>query len=62
MLETTTATGKPWSVDSTRTTVCPWRPRAQVQLIGNLRAVLFIALPGEEQHFVIRVGCEEFFL
>lgn len=35
-------------------------PGAQVQLIGNLRAVLFIALPGEEQHFVIRVGAEEF--
>ena len=35
-------------------------PGAQVQLIGNLRAVLFIALPGEEQHFVIRVGCEDF--
>lgn len=31
-----------------------------MQLIGNLRAVLFIALPGEEQHFVIRVGCEDF--
>lgn len=35
-------------------------PGAQVQLIGNLRAVLFIALPGEEQHFVIRVGTEDF--
>ncbi len=35
-------------------------PGAQVQLIGNLRAVLFVALPGEEQHFVIRVGCEDF--
>lgn len=35
-------------------------PGAQVQLIGNLRAVLFIALPGEEQHFVIRVGSEDF--
>ena len=35
-------------------------PGAQVQLIGNLRAVLFIALPGEEQHFVIRVGAEDF--
>lgn len=35
-------------------------PGAQVQLIGNLRAVLFIALPGEEQHFVIRVGSENF--
>ena len=35
-------------------------PGAQVQLIGNLRAVLFVALPGEEQHFVIRVGAEDF--
>ncbi len=35
-------------------------PGAQVQLIGNLRAVLFIALPGEEQHFLIRVGAEDF--
>ena len=35
-------------------------PGAQVQLIGNLRAVLFLALPGEEQHFVIRVGSEDF--
>ncbi len=35
-------------------------PGAQVQLIGNLRAVLFVALPGEEQHFVIRVGSEDF--
>lgn len=35
-------------------------PGAQVQLIGNLRAVLFIALPGEEQHFIIRVGSEDF--
>lgn len=35
-------------------------PGAQVQLIGNLRAVLFVALPGEEQHFTIRVGSEDF--
>nr|WP_325184166.1 hypothetical protein [uncultured Oscillibacter sp.] len=35
-------------------------PGAQVQLIGNLRAVLFIALPGEERHFRIRVGAEDF--
>ncbi|MBR0282213.1 MAG: hypothetical protein IJQ81_11595, partial [Oscillibacter sp.] len=26
-------------------------PGAQIQLIGNLRAVLFLAFPGEEQHF-----------
>ena len=35
-------------------------PGAQVQLVGNLRAVLFLALPGEEQHFSIRVGSEDF--
>lgn len=35
-------------------------PGAQVQLIGNLRAVLFLALPGEERHFEIRVGAEDF--
>lgn len=33
---------------------------AEVQLIGNLRVVLFAVLPGEEQHFSIRVGAEEF--
>lgn len=35
-------------------------PGAQVQLVGNLRAVLFLALPGEEQHFTIRVGADDF--
>lgn len=35
-------------------------PGAQVQLIGNLRSVLFLALPGEEQHYTIRVGTESF--
>jgi len=33
---------------------------AQVQLVGNLRTVLFLALPGEEQHFTIEVGAEDF--
>lgn len=33
---------------------------AQIQLIGNLRTVLFVILPGEEQHFSIRVGTENF--
>lgn len=33
---------------------------AQVQLIGNLRAVLFVCLPGEENHFTISVGTEDF--
>ena len=35
-------------------------PGAQVQLIGNLRAVLFLGLPGEEEHFTIRVGTDSF--
>ena len=35
-------------------------PGAQVQLVGNLRTVLFLALPGEEQHFTIRVGSDDF--
>ena len=29
---------------------------AQVQLVGNLRMVLFVCLTGEEQHFTIEVG------
>lgn len=33
---------------------------AQVQLVGNLRTVLFLCLPGEEQHFTIRVGSDDF--
>lgn len=33
---------------------------AQVQLLGNLRTVLFVALPGEEQHLSIKVGTEDF--
>ncbi len=33
---------------------------AQVQLIGNLYCALFAVLPGEEQHFVIKVGTEDF--
>ena len=35
-------------------------PGAQVQLIGNLRAVLFLGLPGEECHYTIRVGSDAF--
>ena len=35
-------------------------PGAQVQLIGNLRAVLFLGLPGEECHYTIQVGSEDF--
>jgi len=32
----------------------------QVQLLGNLRTVIFMAMPGEEQHFVIQVGTNDF--
>ncbi len=35
-------------------------PGAQVQLVGNLRTVLFVALPGEERHYSIRVGSNDF--
>ncbi|WP_297872114.1 hypothetical protein [uncultured Oscillibacter sp.] len=35
-------------------------PGAQVQLVGNLRTVLFMVLPGEERHFSIRVGSDAF--
>lgn len=35
-------------------------PGAEVQLIGNLRAVMFAVLPAEEQDFVIRVGSDSF--
>lgn len=35
-------------------------PGAEVQLLGNLRTVLFAVLPGEEQHFSIRVGSDSF--
>jgi len=35
-------------------------PGAQVQLVGNLRTVIFVGFPGEEEHYVIRVGSEDF--
>lgn len=35
-------------------------PGAQVQLIGNLYCVLYAVLPGEEQHFTMRVGSDDF--
>ncbi len=33
---------------------------AQVQSMGNLNAVIFFALPGEEQHYSIRIGTNDF--
>ncbi len=35
-------------------------PGGQTQLVGNLRAALFITLPGEEGHYTIRVGTDSF--
>lgn len=35
-------------------------PGAQVQSLGNLKAVLFMILPGEEQHYEIRIGSNDF--
>lgn len=35
-------------------------PGAQVQALGNQKAVIFLALPGEEEHFSIRVGTDSF--
>lgn len=33
---------------------------AQVQSAGNIKAVVFAALPGEEQHFQLRIGTDDF--
>lgn len=33
---------------------------AQVQTVGNLNTVVFFALPGEEGHYSIRIGTEDF--
>jgi len=33
---------------------------AQIQQIGNLYCVMFMFMPGEEQHFTIRVGSNDF--
>jgi putative membrane protein len=35
-------------------------PGSQTQLLGNLRTVMYIVLPGEEQHFTLQVGSEDF--
>lgn len=35
-------------------------PGAQVQSVGNMKAVLFMILPGEEQHCEIRIGSNDF--
>ena len=33
---------------------------AQIQSMGNLNAVLFFALPGEERHYTIAIGSDDF--
>ena len=33
---------------------------AQVQCVGNLNMVVFFALPGEENHYTIRIGTDDF--
>ncbi len=35
-------------------------PGAQIQSAGNLKAILFLLLPGEEKHCDIRIGTEDF--
>lgn len=35
-------------------------PGAQIQSIGNYKAIAFMALPGEECHFVTRLGSDSF--
>ena len=33
---------------------------AQVQTIGNIKAVVFMVMPKEEQHYTIRIGSDDF--
>lgn len=35
-------------------------PGAQIQTVGNYKAIAFMALPGEECHFVTRLGSDNF--
>jgi len=35
-------------------------PGAQIQSVGSMKAVLFMALPGEEQHYELRIGSDDF--
>lgn len=35
-------------------------PGAQVQALGNMKAVVFLAFPGEENHYTIRIGSDSF--
>ncbi len=46
-----------FSMDDTKSVEAPG---AQVQSVGNYKAVIFAALPGEEKTFVMRIGTECF--
>ena len=35
-------------------------PGGQLQKVGDMDVVLFLALPGEERHFTLRIGSEDF--
>ena len=35
-------------------------PGAQIQKIGDMDAVVYMVLPGEERHFTLRIGTEDF--
>lgn len=35
-------------------------PGAQLQMVGNKKAVVFMGLPGEENEFIVRIGSEDF--
>lgn len=35
-------------------------PGAQIQSAGSMKAVLFMVFPGEEQHFELRIGSDDF--
>lgn len=35
-------------------------PGAQLQTVGNKKAVVFMGLPGEEKEFVVRIGSDDF--
>jgi len=35
-------------------------PGAQIQSVGSMKAILFMALPGEEQHYEMRIGSDKF--
>ena len=33
---------------------------AQIQTVGNIKAIVYMVMPGEEQHFQIRIGSDKF--